>query len=223
MTAAEQQAGAMSVEPPTRGARAEAWIRREKVIAILRISDADRAITLCQNLVQSGVTVVEITADNAHALSSIATLRRQLGDQVLLGVGTVLDAATARAAADIGADFCVAPNLDPEVAAVCASRDVLAIPGVFTPTEIAVAHRLGLSLLKLFPCGGLSPAFLSALRGPFPSTGFVPTGGIDHASIAGWFEAGAVAVGLGSSLVGGDVAADVLAARVREVKAQVPR
>lgn len=223
MTSAERQAEATSAPPPTRGARAEAWIRREKVIAILRIGDADRAITISQTLVRSGLSVVEITADNAHALSCVATLRRQLEDQVLLGVGTVLDAATAHAAADIGADFCVAPNLDPEVVAVCARRDMLAIPGVFTPTEIVAAHRLGLSLLKLFPCGGLSPAFLSALRGPFPSIGFVPTGGIDHASIAGWFKAGAVAVGLGSSVVGGNVSADVVAARVREVRAQVPR
>lgn len=207
---------------PAGTARAEAWIRREKVIAILRIADADQAIGICEHLVSAGLTVLEITADNAHALSSIAELRQRFGSRVLLGAGTVLDPATAWAAAEAGADFCVAPNLDPDVVAACASRDVLPVPGVFTPTEIAAAARLGLSLLKLFPCGGLSPAFLSALRGPFPAVGFVPTGGIDHRNIAAWFKAGAVAVGLGSSLAGGNVSADAISVRVREIKAQVP-
>ena len=209
-------------ESPGRAARAQAWIRREKVIAILRIKAADQAITLCENLVEAGLTVVEITADNAHALSSVATLRARLGDRVLLGVGTVLDAETVRAAADVGADFCVAPNLDPEVVAACADNGLLAIPGVFTPTEIVAAQRLGLDLLKLFPCGGISPAFLSALRGPFSSVGFVPTGGIEPASVGAWLKAGAVAVGLGSSLTGGGNSASAVAARVREIKDQVP-
>ena len=208
-------------DSPDRATRAQRWIRREKVIAILRIKDAGQAISLCQNLVTAGLTVVEITADNSHALSSVTTLRERLGDQVLLGVGTVLDPAMVRAAADAGADFCVAPNLDPEVVTACADNGLLAIPGVFTPTEIVTAQRLGLDLLKLFPCGGLSPAFLSALRGPFPSVGFVPTGGIDPASIGAWLKAGAVAVGLGSSLTGGDNSTSAVAARVREIKNQV--
>jgi 2-dehydro-3-deoxyphosphogluconate aldolase/(4S)-4-hydroxy-2-oxoglutarate aldolase len=204
-----------------RAARAQAWIRREKVIAILRIKDADQAITLGQNLVTAGLTVLEITADNAHALSSVAKLRERLGDQVLLGVGTVMDPATVRAAADAGADFCVAPNLDPQVVTACADNGLLPIPGVFTPTEIVAAQRLGLDLLKLFPCGGLRPAFLSALRGPFSAIGFVPTGGIEPASVGAWLKAGAVAVGLGSSLTGGDNSASAVAARVREIRNQV--
>ncbi len=202
--------------------RAAAWIRRDKVIAILRIAEADTAIRTCEYLIEAGLTVLEITADNDHAIASLDVLKRRFGNQILLGAGTVLDPATVGAAADAGAGFCVAPNLDPQVVAACASRDVLAVPGVFTPTEIVTATRLGLSLLKLFPCGGLSPAFLGALRGPFPSVGFVPTGGIDHASVAGWFKAGAVAVGLGSSLVGGDATAEVVQARVRQIRAQVP-
>lgn len=220
--AALRSAGAADsrATPPSRAARAESWIRRDKVVAIVRTADAGRAVRACQELVDAGVTVVEVTADHPHALSSVATLRRQLGDRVLLGVGTVLDPATAHAAADVGADFCVAPNLDPDVVAACADRDMLAIPGVFTPTEIAAAQRLGLSLLKLFPCGGLSPDFLRALRGPFKSVGFVPTGGIDRASVGDWLAAGAAAVGLGSSLVS-DISADALRDRARAVLAQV--
>ena len=204
-------------------ARAEAWIRREKIIAILRIKDAEQAIRLCKSLVRAGLSVVEITADSAHATSSVAILREQLGDRALLGVGTVQDPVMVEAAASAGADFCVAPNLDADVVAACSHSGLLAIPGVFTPTEIVAATRLGLSLVKLFPCGGLGPAFLSALRGPFASISFVPTGGIDLASVGAWLEAGAAAVGLGSSLVGTDSSDGAVAARVREVKAQIPR
>lgn len=218
-----RRAGEASATPLSRAARAEAWIRREKVLAIVRTADPDRAVRACRGLVSAGLTVVEITADHPHALSSVATLRQQLGDRALLGVGTVLDPVTAEAAADVGADFCVAPNLDPDVVAVCTGRDMLAIPGVFTPTEIAAAQRLGLSLLKLFPCGGLRPEFLGALRGPFGSLGFVPTGGIDRASVGGWLAVGAAAVGLGSSLTGGDISGDELSARARHVLAQVIR
>ncbi len=217
------RAGEAGATPPSRAARAEARIRRDKIIAIVRMADAGRAARACRELISAGLTVVEITADHPHAIASVASLRKQLDDRALLGVGTVLDAATAIAAADAGADFCVAPNLDPAVIQACTDRDVLAIPGVFTPTEIAAAQRLGLSLLKLFPCGGLRPEFLSALRGPFGSVGFVPTGGIGHADVGGWLAAGAAAVGLGSSLVGGDISADALRARVRDVQAQVTR
>jgi 2-dehydro-3-deoxyphosphogluconate aldolase / (4S)-4-hydroxy-2-oxoglutarate aldolase len=217
------QAGEASATSVSRAARAEAWIRRDKIVAIVRMADADRAVRACRELVSAGLTVVEITADHPHALSSVASLRQQLGDQALLGVGTVLDAATAEAAAEAGADFCVAPNLDPDVVAACAGRDMLAIPGVFTATEIVAAQRLGLSLLKLFPCGGLRPEFLSALRGPFRSVGFVPTGGIDLANAGDWLAAGAAAVGLGSSLVGGDISADALRARARDILAEVAR
>jgi 2-dehydro-3-deoxyphosphogluconate aldolase / (4S)-4-hydroxy-2-oxoglutarate aldolase len=217
------RAGETRATPPTRASRAEEWIRRDKIIAIVRTADAGRATRACRELVSAGLAVVEITADHPHALASVASLRQQLQARVLLGVGTVLDVATAEAAADAGADFCVAPNLDPDVIRACADRDMLAIPGVFTPTEIVAAQRLGLSLLKLFPCGGLRPEFLSALRGPFRSVGFVPTGGIGHADAGGWLAAGAAAVGLGSSLVGGDISADALKARVRDIRAQVTR
>ena len=220
---AGQSAASSGAAPASRAAHAEAWIRDLKVVAIIRTADPERAVRACQELVSAGLTAVEITADHPHAVSSVATLRQLLGDQALLGVGTVLDPATAEAAAGAGADFCVAPNLDPDVVSACAGRDVLAIPGVFTPTEIAAAQRLGLSLLKLFPCGGLRPEFLSALRGPFGSVGFVPTGGIDRSSVAGWFAAGAAAVGLGSSLTGGDISGGVIGARVRDILAQVAR
>jgi 2-dehydro-3-deoxyphosphogluconate aldolase / (4S)-4-hydroxy-2-oxoglutarate aldolase len=201
--------------PIDSAAPAAAQIRRSRVIAILRLDHAERIVDICRTLVGAGLSTIEITADRPHALTSISKVRDALGDRALLGVGTVLDERTVTAAVSAGAAFCVAPNLDPGVVAACRRHGVLAIPGVFSPTEIVSAGRLGLDLVKLFPCGGLSPEFLAALRGPFPGIGFVPTGGIGLAAVPGWLGAGAAAVGIGSALVRpGDSPAD-LAARAR--------
>ncbi|HUY47156.1 MAG TPA: bifunctional 4-hydroxy-2-oxoglutarate aldolase/2-dehydro-3-deoxy-phosphogluconate aldolase [Streptosporangiaceae bacterium] len=205
--------------PITSAVPAEAWIRRQRVIAILRLENAEHVVQICQTLVDQGVTVMEVTADQPHASASIRRVRQKLGRDVLLGAGTVLDAQTVESVAAAGADFCVAPNLDPGVVAACAKFGMLAIPGVFTPTEVAAARRLGLRLLKLFPCGGLSPEFLAALRGPFPSVGFVPTGGIDLTNASDWLRAGAAAVGLGSALVGRDGSLHDLVGRAQRLKA----
>jgi 2-dehydro-3-deoxyphosphogluconate aldolase/(4S)-4-hydroxy-2-oxoglutarate aldolase len=200
----------MSGPGPGTAESAEARIRQAKVITILRLDSPAGIVDICRTLVAAGLVAVEITMDHSHAVASIRSVRAALGDSVLLGAGTVLDEAAVAAAASAGAEFCVAPNLDPDVVAACRHRGVLPVPGVFSPTEIATASRLGLRLLKLFPCGGLTPDFLRALRGPFPAVGFVPTGGVALPSVTQWLGAGAVAVGLGSALVRpGDSGADL--------------
>lgn len=204
-----------------RAAAAESWIRWQRVVTILRVDNAEHIIGICEDLVASGLTVIEVTADRPHAIASIAQIRSALGDDVLLGAGTVLDAGTAARVAAAGADFCVAPNLDPDVVSSCAELEMLAIPGVFSPTEVAAARKLGLRLLKLFPCGGLSPAFLTALRGPFGDIGFIPTGGVDLTNAADWIAAGAAAVGIGSAIVGRDGASTNVAERARQLRASV--
>jgi 2-dehydro-3-deoxyphosphogluconate aldolase/(4S)-4-hydroxy-2-oxoglutarate aldolase len=202
---------------PSTGDTAEARIRQARIIAILRLDNPAGIVDICRTLVDEGLAAVEITMDHAHAIDSIRSVRAALGDRVLLGAGTVLDESAVAAAVSAGAEFCVSPNFDPEVVAACRHRRVLPIPGVFSPTEIASASRLGLRLLKLFPCGGLTPDFLRAMRGPFPAVGFVPTGGIGLSSVAEWLGAGAAAVGLGSALVrSGDSGEDV-ASRARRL------
>ncbi|HUZ24483.1 MAG TPA: bifunctional 4-hydroxy-2-oxoglutarate aldolase/2-dehydro-3-deoxy-phosphogluconate aldolase [Streptosporangiaceae bacterium] len=207
----------MSEPGPGATGTAEERIREARVIAILRLDSPAGIVDICRTLVGAGLAAVEITMDHPHAIDSIRNVRSALGDRVLLGAGTVLDESTVAAAASAGAEFCVAPNLDPDVVAACRHSGVLPIPGVFSPTEIASASRLGLRLLKLFPCGGLTPDFLRALRGPFPAVGFVPTGGVDLPSVASWLSAGAAAVGLGSALVRSGDSGEDLARRVRRL------
>ena len=180
----------------------EGQIRSSRVVAILRLRDQSRAVELCRALADGGISVMEITMDHPEALKSLERARQALGPEVALGAGTVVDAATVAQVAAAGASFFVAPNLDAEVVSAARDLGLLPIPGVLSPTEVVAANHLGLRLLKLFPAGPLGAGYLQALKGPLPHIGFVAVGGVDIEDVPKWLSAGAVAVGLGSGLVG---------------------
>ena len=180
----------------------EERIRARRVVAILRLRDHSHAVELCRALADGGVSVMEITMDHPESLRSLESARKVLGPEITLGAGTVLAAETVRRAADAGASFCVSPNLDAEIVVAAQGRGLLPVPGVMTPTEVVAAQHLGLSLLKLFPAGPLGLDYLHALQGPLPHIGFVATGGVEIDDVPKWISAGAVAVALGSGLVG---------------------
>ncbi len=186
----------------TADATVEERIRAGRVVAILRLRDQSHAVDLCQTLADAGVKTMEITMDHPEALRSLERASQVLGPEVTLGAGTVMDAEMVSRVASAGASYCVSPHLDPEVVLAAQSSGLLAIPGVLSPTEVVAAQRLGLSLLKLFPAGALGPGYLSALRGPFPQTGFMAVGGVEIDDVPAWLSAGAVGVALGSALVG---------------------
>jgi 2-dehydro-3-deoxyphosphogluconate aldolase/(4S)-4-hydroxy-2-oxoglutarate aldolase len=124
-----------------------------------------------------------------------------LDDDVSLGVGTVLDAETARHALLAGAEFVVTPSFDPEVVTVANRYGAPVAPGVYTPTEAVRAYEAGADVLKLFPASTGGPGHLSALRGPLGHVPFVPTGGVSLENVAEFVDAGAVGVGVGGALV----------------------
>ncbi len=127
---------------------------------------------------------------------------------MLIGAGTVLDAATARAAILAGAEFIVAPTLSPEVIEMCHRYDKVVVPGAYTPTEILAAWELGADFVKLFPAEVGGPAYLQAVRAPLPQVKLMAVGGVTLETAAGFIRAGAVALGVGSSLVNKKVVAD---------------
>lgn len=180
----------------------EERIRTGRVVAILRLRDQSRAVDLCRALADGGVKAMEITMDHPEALRSLERARQVLGPEVALGAGTVMDAEMVSRVASAGGSFCVSPHLDPEVVLAAQRSGLLAIPGVLSPTEVVTAQRLGLKLLKLFPAGPLGLGYLTALRGPFPQMGFMAVGGVEIDDVPAWLSAGAVAVALGSGLVG---------------------
>ncbi|MFF4960335.1 bifunctional 4-hydroxy-2-oxoglutarate aldolase/2-dehydro-3-deoxy-phosphogluconate aldolase [Streptomyces sp. NPDC001222] len=180
----------------------QAALAARRLVAIVRGSDADAALRTVLTLAEEGIDLIEVSLTGTDALTVIERAREALGPDRSLGAGTVLTADDARAAHRAGAAFVVTPGLG---AGVGAARE-LGMPvlaGVLTPTEIVTARALGVSALKIFPAaqaGG--PAYLKALRGPFPDAPFVPVGGVDADAARAYLAAGAIAVGVGSPLVG---------------------
>lgn len=174
-------------------------IERTGVVAILRRPPGD-IVQIAKALVEGGVKVIEVTADTPGVMEMIGRLKEEVEDAVV-GVGTVLDAETARLAILSGAEFIVCPTLSADVIAVGTRYDKLVLPGTFTPTEMLHAYELGAPAVKVFPASILGADFIKHVRGPLPQIPMVPTGGIDLNNAGSFIAAGAVAVGLGSSLV----------------------
>jgi 2-dehydro-3-deoxyphosphogluconate aldolase / (4S)-4-hydroxy-2-oxoglutarate aldolase len=169
------------------------------LLAIIRFPEGGDVVGALEALVAGGVDRLEVTADTPGAFAAVEQAARS-GRTV--GVGTVLSSEQVRAAAAVGARFVVSPGLVPELIDVTRELGLELMPGVFTATEILAATAAGANVLKLFPasCGG--PSYLRALRGPFPDTALVATGGVRVDEIDGYLRAGATAVALGSELVG---------------------
>jgi 2-dehydro-3-deoxyphosphogluconate aldolase/(4S)-4-hydroxy-2-oxoglutarate aldolase len=171
------------------------------IVAIVRAADSKQLVLVAEALADGGVTVVEITLTVPNALEVIRQVRHALGERVLLGAGTVLDPETARQAMLAGAEFIVAPTVNPAVIHLCRRYDKLVMPGAFTPTEILTAWEAGADIVKVFPAEAGGPNYLKTLRGPLPQIRLMPTGGVDLSNAAAYFQAGACCLGVGGQLV----------------------
>lgn len=177
-------------------------IRASGIIAIVRGNFAPHRLPqIAGSLLAGGVEIIEVTLNTSSALEGIQTLRREVGDRMVVGAGTVRTADDVERAHTAGAQFTVAPNFDPASVHRAHQLNLLHLPGIFTPTEAQAAFAAGCSMVKLFPANLLGPAYLKALRAPLDDIEFVPTGGISSENLAGYLRAGAVAVGVGSALV----------------------
>ena len=170
------------------------------VVAVLRAPDVDSALRGVDALVAGGVTGIEITYSTPNAPTVIGEINRRYGDRVLLGAGTVRTARQAREAVDAGARFLVSPGATDDLARAMLATGVLVLMGALTPSEVMHVTALGVHAVKVFPASLGGPAYLRALRAPFPDVSFVPTGGVNTSNLAEWFRAGAVALGAGGEL-----------------------
>jgi 2-dehydro-3-deoxyphosphogluconate aldolase/(4S)-4-hydroxy-2-oxoglutarate aldolase len=183
-------------------AKALALIREVGLIPIVRAPSSAYALEAVEAIIEGGIGIVEITMTVPDALRVLEQVARQVGDRVLVGAGTILDAESCRAALRVGAEFIVSPSLDPRVIAVANAANKPCIPGALTPTEILTAWQAGADLVKVFPCGPVGgPKYIRALRGPFPQIPFVPTGGVNLDTTPEFIRAGAAAVAVGGELV----------------------
>jgi 2-dehydro-3-deoxyphosphogluconate aldolase/(4S)-4-hydroxy-2-oxoglutarate aldolase len=175
-------------------------LRRAGVVAVIRALSADAAVRAVAALVAGGIRGIEIAYSTPDAAQVIAELDRRHGLSIFLGAGTVLTAAQAVEARQAGARFLVSPGTDQQLAPAMLATGAAVFLGALTPTEVMAAIRLGAQAVKIFPASLGGPAYLRALRGPFPDVALMPTGGVNADNLADWFDAGAVAVGAGSEL-----------------------
>ena len=190
------------------------------IVAVVRSHDSRQLVDAVRALVEGGVTVAEITMTVPHALDVLSEVRQALGDRVLLGAGTVLDAETARAVLLAGAEYVVAPTLNLDVIRLCQRYDKVVMPGAFSPTEILAAWEAGADIVKVFPADVVGPAFFKAMRGPLPQIRLMPTGGVDLATAGEFLKAGACCLGIGSQLVEPKAIADRNFDRLRDLARQ---
>jgi len=163
-----------------------------------------KVITACH---AGGAKVFEFTNRGDFAHEVFADVRKWAVRELpgmMVGAGSIPDAATAAIFMQMGADFIVAPSINPDVARVCNRRKLLWIPGCGTVTEISQAEELGAEIIKIFPGNAVGgPQFVKAVKGPCPWTSIMPTGGVEPAeeNLAKWFAAGVTCVGIGSALI----------------------
>ena len=186
------------------------------IVAVVRSPHSEQLVGVARSLVEGGVRAIEITMTVPDALEVIREVSRELGGQIRLGAGTVLDPETARAAILAGAEYVVAPTLNLDVIRVCRRYDKPVMPGAFTSTEVLAAWEAGADVVKVFPADVGGPNYLKALLAPLPHVRLMPTGGVDLDNAAAFLKAGACCLGVGSSLVDNHAVARGDFARIRD-------
>jgi 2-dehydro-3-deoxyphosphogalactonate aldolase len=187
------------------------WLQRCPIVAILRGIRPEEAESICATLEEAGIAIVEVPLNSPNALSSIAILSQIFGDRMLIGAGTLTDSQQVAEVASAGGRLIITPHADAVIVRSAKATGLLAVPGFFNPTEAFAMLHAGADAIKLFPCEVLGTPMLKALRAVLPKTTVViPVGGIDAVAIAPWMIAGALGVGVGSSIYKpGDSAAAV--------------
>lgn len=172
-------------------------------VAVIRMAEAERLVRVADAFREGGITAIEVTMTTPGALSVIEEVARQMEDDedVIVGVGSVLDAEMVRRAADAGAQFAVSPIFKSELVEAAHGRDMAVAPGAFSPTEIQTAHEAGADLVKVFPASTVGMGYFKAVRAPLPHLNLMPTGGVSLTNAGEWIESGARAVAVGSALL----------------------
>lgn len=176
-------------------------IIKSGVVGVIRANSAEELMNITLALSKGGVKALEITMTSPGALETIKAVTSELGDGAIIGVGSVLDSETARAAILAGAQFVVSPVFRPEIVELCRRYDKICIPGAFTPTEILSAWEAGADVVKIFPATKLGPGYIKDLKGPLPQIKVTPTGGVNLENTADFIKAGAEFVGVGGAMV----------------------
>jgi len=178
------------------------------IVAVIRTDSPEDLLDVTKALYDGGIISLEITMTVPSAIDYLPKVKKALGKDAIVGMGTVLDSETARMAILAGADFIVSPVLKKEIINLCHRYDKIAVPGAYTPTEILTAWEEGADVVKLFPADTLGPKYIKAIHGPMPYIRISPTGGVSLENVGEFIKAGACFVGVGGHLVDKKVIAE---------------
>src|SRR5512137_2471531 len=176
------------------------------LLGVIRGPSAELTVQMVEALIKGGVLGIEITYSTPNAEDVVKTLSGKYGDKIVLGMGTLTKTEQAVTAKAAGASFLVSPICEPALVNAMVASGLLTMAGALTPTEVFQAYSLGTDVVKIFPGSLGGPAYVKALKGPFPYIPMMPTGGVSASNAADWFKAGVVAVGAGSELCPPDLA-----------------
>lgn len=172
-----------------------------KIVAVIRLADPAKLIKVANAIYDGGVSAIEITMTVPNAIKVIEQASKELGDRMLIGVGSVLFAETAKQAIDAGAKYVVSPVFKKEIIESAHANGTPAMPGCFSPTEIQTAYEAGADIIKVFPADILGMNFFKGILAPMPHLKLMPTGGVTLTNAGDWLKAGACAVGVGTALL----------------------
>ena len=171
------------------------------LLAILRNVPKEVTLDYAGAIRKGGVKVFEVALNSPDALEQIAMLRKAYGDECLIGAGTAITVERCQTALDAGAQFLLTPGTPVDVLAFCRDHNVMLLPGVMTPTDVAVSLQYGFKTMKLFPAGDLPRSYVKDLKGPYDDTNYIAIGGVTPDNIPEFCAAGCLGVGLASSLM----------------------
>ncbi len=183
------------------------FIKEHRLVSISRQVYRQELLEAAKRILKSGIHCLEITFDQASPTSlqdtpdSIALIKQELGDAICVGAGTVMTVEQAKAARAAGADFALAPNVDVDVIHAIKTLDMVAVPGAFTPSEIATAYNAGADIVKVFPIGNLGVDYLKAIRGPINHIPLMAVGGVSATNIKSFLDNGCCSAGVGSNII----------------------
>ena len=183
------------------------FIKENRLVSISRQVYGDDLLKSAEAIVDSGIKLLEITFDQADENclkltgDSISLVKKTLGDKICVGAGTVMTLEQARAAKDAGADFALAPNVDFEVIHEMKRLGLIAVPGAFTPSEIAAAYKEGADIVKVFPADSLGVNYIKAVRGPINHIPLMAVGGVSAQNVKSFLDCGCTSAGIGSNII----------------------
>ncbi|MCP3763808.1 bifunctional 4-hydroxy-2-oxoglutarate aldolase/2-dehydro-3-deoxy-phosphogluconate aldolase [Domibacillus sp. A3M-37] len=176
-------------------------LKQGKLVAVIRGARPDQIVPIARALKEGGIRTLEITVETPKVCDLIEKVKEEFGDDIIAGAGTVLDPETARATIMAGAEFIFSPTVNVETIKMTKRYGTISIPGALTPTEILTAYEHGADIIKVFPADVLGVGYFKNLKGPLPHIPLMPTGGVNLGNLASFLKAGAVAAGLGGSLI----------------------